>query len=238
MEQNKVRTYFLYAVGEIALVMIGILLALQVNNWNEYRKERTQEEKSLHALLKEFENSKTDFQRVIAQNDTIYQHIESIYNHTGNKWDGSLSRHESDSLMNRLLGGVTSDVSTSYLDELLNTGRIQIIQNEQLQNLLTNWNTELVDHKVETEARMRESLSFDAVPFVHKHYTLYIGRVKRNISTPSGFDFDYTRIYQMQKFENIVLMRMNRLLRSRGEYQTLIDYCDEVISLIKSELED
>ena len=129
IKQENMRKYIWYALGEILLVMIGILLALQVNNWNEYRKERIQEEKSLHALLKEFENSKTDFQRVIAQNDTIYQHIESIYNHAGNKWDGSLSRHESDSLMNRLLGGVTSDVSTRYLAEFLNTGRLQIIQN-------------------------------------------------------------------------------------------------------------
>jgi len=38
MEQNKVRAYIYYALGEIMLVMIGILLALQVNNWNETRK--------------------------------------------------------------------------------------------------------------------------------------------------------------------------------------------------------
>jgi len=37
MEQNKVRTYILYAIGEIFLVVIGILIALQVNNWNENR---------------------------------------------------------------------------------------------------------------------------------------------------------------------------------------------------------
>jgi len=42
MEQNKVRTYLFYAVGEIALVMIGILLALQVNNWNQNRIEDSQ----------------------------------------------------------------------------------------------------------------------------------------------------------------------------------------------------
>jgi len=39
MEQNKTRKYLKYALGEILLVMIGILLALQVNTWNENRKE-------------------------------------------------------------------------------------------------------------------------------------------------------------------------------------------------------
>ncbi len=40
LTENKFSKYLLYAIGEIALVMIGILLALQVNNWNEERKER------------------------------------------------------------------------------------------------------------------------------------------------------------------------------------------------------
>jgi len=50
MEQNKTRTYLLYAVGEIALVMIGILLALQVNNWNESRNESQREVSYLERL--------------------------------------------------------------------------------------------------------------------------------------------------------------------------------------------
>ena len=41
--ENKTGKYFKYAIGEILLVMIGILLALQVNNWNEARKLRIQE---------------------------------------------------------------------------------------------------------------------------------------------------------------------------------------------------
>lgn len=40
MSKNNVKNYLLYAFGEIALVMIGILLALQVNNWNETRKQK------------------------------------------------------------------------------------------------------------------------------------------------------------------------------------------------------
>ena len=41
VSENKVSKYLLYAIGEIALVMIGILLALQVNDWNENKKNDT-----------------------------------------------------------------------------------------------------------------------------------------------------------------------------------------------------
>ena len=40
LSENRLGKYLLYAIGEIALVMIGILLALQVNTWNEARKDR------------------------------------------------------------------------------------------------------------------------------------------------------------------------------------------------------
>ena len=43
LSESKFSKYLLYAIGEIALVMIGILLALRVSNWNESRKERVQE---------------------------------------------------------------------------------------------------------------------------------------------------------------------------------------------------
>ena len=50
---NKFNKYLLYAVGEILLVVIGILIALQVNNWNEGRKERIIEK----SILLEFEDN-------------------------------------------------------------------------------------------------------------------------------------------------------------------------------------
>ncbi len=48
IHENKISSYLLYAIGEIALVMIGILLALQVNNWNEERKIKNE----LNSILK------------------------------------------------------------------------------------------------------------------------------------------------------------------------------------------
>jgi len=48
--KNKTGKYLKYAIGEILLVMIGILLALQVNNWNEQRKSNKQESLLLRQL--------------------------------------------------------------------------------------------------------------------------------------------------------------------------------------------
>ena len=55
MEQNKVRTYIFYAVGEIALVMVGILLALQVNNWNERAQLKQEEQRYVMELINDLE---------------------------------------------------------------------------------------------------------------------------------------------------------------------------------------
>lgn len=57
LTQNKVTRYLAYAIGEIFLVVIGILIALQVNNWNESRKESARERELLIYAL---ENIKTD----------------------------------------------------------------------------------------------------------------------------------------------------------------------------------
>jgi hypothetical protein len=51
MSNDKSGKYFIYAIGEIFLVMVGILLALQVNNWNEKRKDRRLEQKYLQVHL-------------------------------------------------------------------------------------------------------------------------------------------------------------------------------------------
>ncbi|PKA99793.1 hypothetical protein B0O79_3514 [Flavobacteriaceae bacterium MAR_2009_75] len=64
LSENKFRKYLLYAIGEIVLVMIGILLALQVNNWNEsWTKEIkiSNEEGALHLIDESYLGVGIDF---------------------------------------------------------------------------------------------------------------------------------------------------------------------------------
>ncbi|WP_111683521.1 DUF6090 family protein [Winogradskyella tangerina] len=68
---NKWSSYLIYAIGEIALVMIGILLALQVNNWNEERKKNMQ----LRSIL---QTVKTDLAADTLRAQPILQFYDSI----------------------------------------------------------------------------------------------------------------------------------------------------------------
>lgn len=78
LQENKISSYLIYAIGEIALVMIGILLALQVNNWNEVRKT----DKQLQSILGTIEQDlKTDSIRaniVVQFYDTIKKKSDLI----------------------------------------------------------------------------------------------------------------------------------------------------------------
>ena len=58
LTQNKFSKYLFYAIGEIALVMIGILLALQINNRNEDAKNRVTEASYISSLHKDFLRNK------------------------------------------------------------------------------------------------------------------------------------------------------------------------------------
>ena len=82
MEQNKTGKYFKYAIGEIVLVVIGILIALQINNWNENRKAKEKEVKLLIELKDDLLETKNDLltdiektQQILATTNTIYKAI-------------------------------------------------------------------------------------------------------------------------------------------------------------------
>ena len=65
--ENKTGKYLKYAIGEIVLVVIGILIALSINNWNEERKDRIEELSALIDLKKEFESNRNDIDLVSFQ---------------------------------------------------------------------------------------------------------------------------------------------------------------------------
>lgn len=76
LAENKFTRYLIYAIGEIVLVVIGILIALNINNWNEATKSRSKELKYLRNLEAELVNDSVNLERTWFRNRT--RKIESL----------------------------------------------------------------------------------------------------------------------------------------------------------------
>ena len=82
MEKNKTGKYLKYAMGEIILVVIGILIALQLNNWNESRKEQNQLQTYYKQIIADFDEQKEYSRRIITALDssiTSYENYKNIF---------------------------------------------------------------------------------------------------------------------------------------------------------------
>ena len=74
LTDNKLSKYLLYAIGEIVLVVIGILIALQINNWNEENKERQIEQQRYQNILNDIQNDEETIKQMIT-NLTLKQDL-------------------------------------------------------------------------------------------------------------------------------------------------------------------
>lgn len=65
MNENKLSTYFLYAVGEIILVVVGILIAVQIDDWNDDKERARQQLKYYQDILTDLQKDSVHFKRVL-----------------------------------------------------------------------------------------------------------------------------------------------------------------------------
>ena len=136
ISENKVGKYFLYAIGEIILVVIGILIALQINNNNDLRKNRAKE---IHYL----QNIKTDLKLNILELDKYIENrtgfIESanrIIEHFEGKPITDFSSFNADGM--KVYTWQKFYQNNNTFQELVNSGNLSLISNDSIKNILLN----------------------------------------------------------------------------------------------------
>jgi len=81
IERGNLKSYLIYAIGEILLVVFGILIAFQINSWNDARKNKDLEKQYLTNINNEINASVVKLDESIKFNVTTLTHIENILNH-------------------------------------------------------------------------------------------------------------------------------------------------------------
>ncbi|MEA1787728.1 DUF6090 family protein [Arenibacter sp. GZD96] len=168
--ENRTGKYFKYAIGEIILVVIGILIALQINNWNENRINRNQEQQILLQLKSEYLENLTEIENKITMRNEM---INSAYRILSIK-EGLLKDIPLDTIALDLLtinNTPTFDPVIGTTNEVLSSGKLYILNNNTLKTMLTNWSGQ-VNRLTEYEQDLRNFSINHFYPYITTNHSL------------------------------------------------------------------
>jgi hypothetical protein len=137
--ESKFSKYLLYAIGEIALVMIGILLALQVNNWNEDRKSKIMATEVYTNLLTSLEQDSIEVARTINLLTKSLETQKKLILSTSDQYMKDLSQIDLDKMVEEIFQGVMSFFpKTGVYDLITSNNSMDLLQSSEIKALLIN----------------------------------------------------------------------------------------------------
>jgi len=226
--ESKMGKYLKYAIGEILLVMIGILLALQVSNWNQERLAKDKETLLLSSLHKEFLSNRSQLDTVLVYHNRAMDATRYVIS----QFPIDPETINVDTLSKNLRGWgyrYTFNPSQGVIRSLVNTSSFNLISNDELRILLVSWEDVLADYQ-EEEIVAAEQLRTNLVPQLLEHMSYKDG------FTDSRVDKEYL---SSMTFENLFYERRSNLVDILGgknngrELTQITETIDRIIELSK-----
>ena len=142
IKENKVSKYVLYAVGEIVLVVIGILIALSINNWNTSRINHIKENNYLVNLKHDLNNQLKIIDRNLRGETHIFNSLTKASNNY-EKYKKFRAVKEDLVLITPMNDRYTFTITSPTYTELLSTGNLDLITNTDFKNLMVRYYEDL-----------------------------------------------------------------------------------------------
>jgi hypothetical protein len=157
--KNKTGKYLKYAIGEIILVVIGILIALSINNWNEVRVKQLDINYSLVQILNDLSQDNNELE-MYNRNET--KRISKLTDIS----KSIINKKELDSLLMSLDMYINISLNNSGYSALKTSGKISNINNSELKYGLTNYYEEINEDLVSASNYSETFTNNHVVPFV------------------------------------------------------------------------
>tara|TARA_R110002072_G_scaffold22615_1_gene79210 strand:+ start:27280 stop:27999 length:720 start_codon:yes stop_codon:yes gene_type:complete len=224
ISENKFSKYILYAIGEIILVVIGILIALQINNWNEVRKGNVFEREILSQIQ---ENLVQDRENLIYIN--IWQ--QRAFDASQKLVNDSLRNKNMDSV-SHWLGEVVhfsrfQSITNSY--EALKSAGLQNVKDKELRKSLGVYYDDKVNHVNKALGDIEYAFNNQWLQLMEAH----------------AINFEFKKILEvenMQRFFSetdvwrILMLNRDNIRASIKNLENTIDSIDLVLSLMPKNL--
>ncbi|WP_296702760.1 DUF6090 family protein [Algoriphagus sp.] len=230
LSENKITKYMIYAIGEIVLVVIGILIALQLNTWNQDRIDRKMEKKILTDLRQELKTNKQKIRAAIERREDRY-----------NPLDRYMKLMEEDSipfldfLEIHKVNFFSGQISPSFgvINSLISSGEVNLISNDSLKYLATDWKD------VIAVFMSVEKSSFDG----HRRFSDYfdtrfpfLGNQFHNKS-PEDLQDRFEKIIDDVEYRNKLITVKQHFEGAIRIGEETIEYIDGMTNLIDREIE-
>jgi len=154
-DDNKPIKYLRYAIGEIILVVIGILIALGINNWNEERKNKLIESEYYCKLLADFELDRQNIAKLYKESEHKIETSKRLLLELNNK------DKDKSFLVNNYLQALRTNAfvpSKVAMSDLVSSGRLNLLTNDSLKNNLVRYYGELDKLLYQLEINRSKSL--------------------------------------------------------------------------------
>jgi len=239
METGKTGKYLKYAIGEIILVMIGILLALQVNNWNIARTDKIQETKYLN-------NIKLDLQKDLANLSYQLDFRNKKYKGT-QKLIEQLNGLPIDNLTeltynvtNTLMEERFTPNNTTY-NELSSSGNLNLISNDSIKMLLLELQEHYKHNTFGIEHEMFEYREYISKPLFKYTNTDQLTQVffgNKTVEELNITNDNFKALFQSPEYKNGVVISNIISKDFIPLYETIESKSKKLIALIDKELKN
>ena len=200
-DDNRPLKYARYAIGEIVLVVIGILIALQINNWNEENKKRKEVNEYLTNLLREFKINHEDLKTNIA-----YHKFVSIKTTELSDLISPNPKEISSNKLDTLMFAVMFYPEFTALTALMTSDKLELVNDYELKNDIANWKLNYEEYRYDLKISYDQYLNH-TYKFVSKNYQIKNIKTSRIEPDKSLFPVDARTILSNPVFENQMKLR-------------------------------
>lgn len=231
-KDNQFFTYSRYALGEIVLVVIGILIALYINNWNEKRKTAIVINQSLTDLLKEIVSNEELLSSIQINNANSIKSIDILLKNT---YPNSKGEIESiDILISRATYVPKFNPIDNAYRSIISSGIIHSIEDTELKYLLTSYDRSLEEYNYWMD--LNTSFVMDQLyPILYKNYNIANLITNFEFMPPnrSNFEFEPKSLLSSKEFENLLSERRLFVMIMKLQYKKLDSIQQEMKTILK-----
>ena len=232
LKENKMGRYLKYAIGEIILVMIGILLALQVNTWNNNRELKKEELKVMKSLYQEFSEN------LIKLDDAYKFHLKRKQS-IENLMSLELREVSADSLIifaRNVNRNFTFDPFQGIYNSVINSGKIELISNDALKNKISRIQDLITDYQ-EEEVEVREYVKQNLYPYQLAKPLKGFNYNSENTIVAAKVKDNYIELFESFEFNNIMQQLRGWMSAIFEEGPILREELVSIINLLEEEIE-